>query len=105
MRACRRIRSAAPATSTLIINGSEKLNARLISSFPEKSPYPFNKVLGGHQSWPERFGEETVSSFAGNRTPDLPARNVITVPNKMHCLSFLHMPMLTYTTVCEEENL
>jgi hypothetical protein len=71
----------------------------------EKSPDPFNKRLGGHQSWPDRFGEEKVSSFAGNRTPDRKARKVMTVPNKMHRLSFLHMHMLTYTTAWEEENL
>jgi hypothetical protein len=70
-----------------------------------KNTDPFNKGLVRHQSWPERFGKEKGSSFAGNRTPDRPARKVVTVPNKMHRLSFLHVHMLTYTTVCEEENL
>jgi hypothetical protein len=71
----------------------------------EKSPDPYNKRLGGHQSWPERSGEEKDSSFAGNRTPDPPARKVMSVPNKMHRLSFLHMHMLTYAMVCREETL
>jgi len=49
----------------------------------EKNPDPFNKNLGGLLSWSERFGEEKVSVFAGNRTPDRPARKVMTIPNKM----------------------
>jgi hypothetical protein len=71
----------------------------------EKSPDPFNKRLGVHQTWPERFGEEKDFSFADNRTPDRPARKVMIVPNKMHRLSFLHIHILTYLTVCEEESL
>lgn len=88
MRACRRIRSAAPATLTLKLNRSEYLNAGLSSSFPGKSPDTLNKRLGVHQKWPEIFGEEKISNFAGNRNTDRPAHEVMTVPNKMHRLSY-----------------
>jgi hypothetical protein len=69
---------------TSSLAGSEWLTSRPDRFTPRKQPRsPFNRRLGGSQSWSGCFGEKSFAS-TGIRTPDRPARSLFLKINSSH---------------------